>query len=190
MMKVVKNNIPFVHSLFSNYIKYGDVVIDATLGNGNDTIFLANLVGDAGKVYAFDTSSQAIVISKNKLKELNLLSRVNLFHTSHVYLKNIVKEKVSGIIFNLGYFPNLSKKNFTFWSSTLEAIEQSLFLLKKNAILAIIIYTGHEQGKIESKKIEEFAVNLSQKEFDVLQYKFINRINNPPYAIIFEKLIS
>ena len=40
-------------------VQPGDTVIDATMGNGHDTLMLCEAVGPEGRVYAFDqTDSQ------------------------------------------------------------------------------------------------------------------------------------
>ena len=51
----------FSHRLLKTAAQEGDTVIDATVGNGHDTIILAHLVGDQGKVFGFDIQEQAIV---------------------------------------------------------------------------------------------------------------------------------
>ena len=43
----------FSHQLLK-VVEPGDFVIDATMGNGHDTAFLAELVGPSGEVFAFD----------------------------------------------------------------------------------------------------------------------------------------
>ena len=53
------------HSL-ANGSKEGDYAVDATLGNGHDTCFLAKIVGDNGKVFGFD-------IQKRQLKAQQLV---------------------------------------------------------------------------------------------------------------------
>ena len=42
-------------------------MVDGTLGNGHDTVFLAKLVGPNGHVYGFDIQEQAIVSTKKRL---------------------------------------------------------------------------------------------------------------------------
>ena len=44
----------------------GDIVVDATVGNGNDTLKLSNAVGGKGKVYGFDIQMEAINSAKEK----------------------------------------------------------------------------------------------------------------------------
>ena len=52
------------HELIRPFIREGDLVIDATCGNGHDTLFLAECVGASGKVLAFDVQEIAVASSK------------------------------------------------------------------------------------------------------------------------------
>ena len=47
----------------------GDTAVDATMGNGHDTLFLCQLVGEGGRVYAFDVQAQAVESTKKRLTE-------------------------------------------------------------------------------------------------------------------------
>jgi len=50
-------------------IKEGYVVIDATVGNGYDTEYLAGKVGSTGKVYGFDIQEEAIENTRKKVEK-------------------------------------------------------------------------------------------------------------------------
>lgn len=63
--------LPFARSLLQTAVKEGDYAVDATLGNGHDTCFLAEIVGDSGKVFGFDIQKEAIESSTTRLKEKN-----------------------------------------------------------------------------------------------------------------------
>ena len=66
--------IEMAHQMLSKTIKSGDVVVDATMGNGWDTAFLAGLTD---KVYAFDVQKEALVSTQALLQE-KTRSQVNL----------------------------------------------------------------------------------------------------------------
>ena len=57
------------HLLISHIIKEGSRVVDATAGNGHDTFFLSNLVGETGKVFSYDI--QEVAINNTKLLNKN-----------------------------------------------------------------------------------------------------------------------
>ena len=46
--------IELAHKVISERVKAGDTVVDATIGNGHDTLFLAKCVGMKGRVIGFD----------------------------------------------------------------------------------------------------------------------------------------
>lgn len=168
-------------------VKHGDVVVDATMGNGNDTLFLAKLVGDNGKVYAFDIQKQAIENTRKRLKEEGVLENAELIEDGHENMDKYISEEVDLIMFNLGYLPKGEHNITTKAGTTLEAIKKSLKLLKKNGILILIIYHGHKNGKEEKISIENYAKDLNQKEYNVIDLSFINEINNPPILMAIEK---
>ncbi|KPU28122.1 SAM-dependent methyltransferase [Caloranaerobacter sp. TR13] len=168
-------------------VKEGDIVIDATIGNGYDTVFLAKLVGKTGKVYGFDIQSKAIENTKAKLIESTLTERVILIKDSHENIDRYVKEKIDLVIFNLGYLPGGDHEITTKPNSTIKALKKSLDILKENGIIVLVIYHGHEMGKIEKNIIEQYVRELNQKKYTVIKFEFINQINNPPLIIAIEK---
>ncbi|PLS02004.1 class I SAM-dependent methyltransferase [Neobacillus cucumis] len=183
--------LPFAKSLLKNSVTHGDFVVDATLGNGHDTVFLANLVGEHGKVYGFDVQKEAIEATKNRLSEQNLTDRVTIFHEGHeqIFEKIPVEMhgKITGAIFNLGYLPGGDKTIVTHSKTTIAAIEQLLAIMASEGIIILVIYHGHEQGAVERDALLDYCQKLDQKTAHVLQYQFINQQNNPPFIIAIEK---
>ena len=182
------NKITEVNKIFlDKIVQKGDIVIDATMGNGYDTIYLGNLVGENGKVYAFDVQEEAIKSTKKKVERDNMTDRVELILDGHQNLDKYVKEEVSCVVFNLGYLPRAKHVVITKPDTTLEAIKKSLKVLKPNGIISIASYIGHEGGLEEKNYICEYLDNLNQNEFNVLHMQFTNQINNPPQLILIEK---
>lgn len=159
-----------------------DIAVDATCGNGFDTLFLANL---AKQVYAFDIQEEALNSTKEKLKDFD---NVFFFKTSHENIKEYVREEIKVCMFNLGFLPKGDKSITTKANSTVIALKQTLDLLKKEGIITMVCYEGHPEGKKESRAIQKFLKTLNQKEFQVLKYEFINQTNCPPYLLVVEKI--
>ena len=182
------NKITEVNKIFlEKIVQKGDVVVDATMGNGYDTVYLGNLVGEEGKVYAFDVQEEALKSTKKKVERDNMTSRVELILDGHQNMDKYVKESVSCVVFNLGYLPRAKHVVITKPDTTLEAIKKSLALLKPNVIISIAAYIGHEGGMEEKDFICEYLNSLNQNEFNVLHMEFTNQINNPPQLILIEK---
>ncbi|WP_027623898.1 tRNA (mnm(5)s(2)U34)-methyltransferase [Clostridium lundense] len=165
----------------------GDIVVDATAGNGNDTVFLAELVGEDGKVYSFDVQKSALEKTKEKLKEKNMKHFVQLILDGHENLDKYVKEDIQLIMFNLGYLPNGARNITTKGETTVIAVKKALQILKENGIVILVIYHGHEEGKEEKILLKEFTSSLNQKQYNVINLSFTNQINNPPELICIEK---
>ena len=188
---MLENALRFSHTLLKNTISQGDIVVDATVGNGSDTVLLAKLVGPNGKVYGFDVQKKAIETTKEKLIYTNLHQQVELYQQGHETLGEIIDPKtpVSGAIFNLGYLPKSDKSIITRSSTTLKAISTLLPLLRKGALLIIVVYYGHEGGEEEKDAVLEYVSQLPQKEYSTLKYGFINQKNHPPFLLAVEKLV-
>lgn len=183
--------LPFSKTLLRSVLQTGDMAIDATAGNGHDTVFLAEQVGDTGKVFGFDIQQEAIEKTKARLKEKNLLDRVQLFQTSHAnLLETLPKDvhgKVKAAVFNLGYLPGSDKSIVTKATSTIAAIEQLLEILTVGGLIVIVVYHGHEEGKRERDELLAYVTNIEQTKADVLRYEFINQKNHPPFILAIEK---
>lgn len=173
--------------LLEDVIKEGDIVIDATMGNGYDTKYLAEKVGENGLVYSFDVQEEAIKSTKKRLEKAELIDRVNLILDGHQNMDMYVNKEVSCVMFNLGYLPRAKHQVITKPETTLEAIKKSLELLKPNGIVSIAIYTGHEGGMEECDEVFGYVSKLDQSEYSVLNCNFVNQINHPPRLIMIEK---
>ncbi len=179
----------FSQEILKRSIVPGDTVIDATVGNGNDTVTLAAAVGSTGKVYGFDIQKEALEKTKEKLLLTGLLSQTELILDGHEHIGQYIPEgtKISATVFNLGYLPSGDKSIITKPDTTLDAVKQSLSLLRKGGIVSLMIYSGHEGGQEEKEAVDAFVVSLNQEDFQVLSYKFVNQKNHPPYLYLIEK---
>src|SRR5699024_1167782 len=142
--------IPYAHQLLTAVVSEGAAVVDATCGNGNDSLFLSDLVGDKGTVFSFDVQSQAIERT-NELLTRHGKENVHVIHDSHEHINEHIpselKGKIQGAIFNLGYLPRSDKRVITQGHSTLSAIEQLLEYIGRGGRIVLVVYHGHEGGK-------------------------------------------
>ncbi len=187
---MLKAIIPYTHHLLKTTINEGDIVVDATCGNGNDTLLLASLVGESGRVYAFDIQKQAITTTKALLDEHGQ-KQVTYIQDSHAKINEYIPieetGKIGGAIFNLGYLPRSDKHIITTSESTIPAIASLLNYLMKGRLVILVVYYGHDGGEDEKDAVLTFAKALDQKKFAVLNYQFINQKNNPPFIIAIQK---
>ena len=186
MAQTLERVVPFSKQLLQKVVNSGDIVIDATAGNGYDTLFLAELVGQTGHVYSFDVQEEAMTSTKAKLNEEHI-NHVTLIHDGHQHVLNYVKQPISAAIFNLGYLPGSDQSITTHGETTWKAVTDMLGLLKKNGIIILVIYHGHDEGKIERHYLEQCFETLDPKTTQVLTYQFINR-KTAPFIVAIEKL--
>ncbi|MGX7150628.1 class I SAM-dependent methyltransferase [Enterococcus ureasiticus] len=179
----------FSHTLLKEVIQVGDIVVDATMGNGNDTAFLAELVGSTGLVYAFDVQEKALINTEKKLTELGLKDQTTLLHQGHETLGEAIPEEtqLTAAIFNLGYLPKSDKQVITKPDTTKKALDALLARLKPKGRIILVVYYGHTGGEAELALVQEYSQKLPQEEYSVLTYQFINQKNNPPILFCFEK---
>lgn len=179
--------LPLSKRLIEKTVQPGETVVDATAGNGNDTQFLANLVGEDGLVLAFDIQQQALDATKKRLKDL--ASRTKLILDSHANIDEYVQTSIGGAMFNLGYLPHSDDLSIiTKAESTITAIHKLLSLLKKGGIITIAVYDGHKGGTEERDAVLNYVSNLHQADVHVARYEMINLQNNPPFLLVIEKL--
>jgi predicted methyltransferase len=189
---IIERVLPFAKSLLNKAVKPGDVVIDATVGNGHDTVFLAELVGESGQVFGFDIQEEAIAASKERLTQECLIERCSLLHSGHEHLSSLVPAihygKVSGAIFNLGYLPGSDKTIVTQPKTTIAAIQQLLSIMAPEGIIVLVIYHGHKGGAEERDSLLDYCQQINQETAHVLQYQFINQRNHPAFILAIEKV--
>lgn len=179
--------LPFAKRLISQTVLPGEMVVDATAGNGNDTLFLAEHVGEKGHVYAFDIQQQALDSTANRLD--HLMDRTTLILDSHANVDQYVQAPIGGAMFNLGYLPRSEDLSvITKPDSTIEAIHKLLGLLKKDGLMTIAVYDGHEGGAQERDALLAYVKGLYQTEVHVIKYQLVNQPNNPPFLLAIEKL--
>ncbi len=183
----IVNTLKISRDIIYKYVKEGQTVADCTVGNGNDTVLLAMLVGSEGKVYGFDIQKKALEVTMENLACENLDNRVILIEDGHENIDLYIDEKIDFAIYNLGYLPKGDKSIKTNKDTTLISLKKSLNLLNDNGIVLITCYIGHEGGLEEKNAVEEFLKDLDQKKYNVIKYDFINQRNYPPILYGVEK---
>lgn len=173
----MENILSFSHTLLKSSLNENSVVVDFTVGNGNDTLFLSKYCSK-GKVYGFDVQSKAITTTQ-ALLDNNNIKNTKLILDSHEYISNYINENINGGIFNLGYLPNSDKSVITTFLSTKMAIENALPLLLVGGIIVVVCYIGHSGGMVEANELKGYLKKLSNYEYSVLCYDFINKVNCP-----------
>lgn len=183
-----KNALSISHEIVSNCLSEGDISVDATAGNGNDTIFMAKLVGEKGRVYSFDIQERAIETTREKLIKNNFEGRVTIIKDGHQFMDKYVPFGIKVVMFNLGYLPGGNHFIATKPENTIAAIEKSLKLLQTGGIVMMVIYYGGDSGFVEKDAVISYIKSLDYKKYSVLVMDFVNWINCPPISVCIEKI--
>ncbi len=178
----------YCHRFLEPYILEGEVCIDATAGKGNDTEFLRRLVGENGKVYAFDIQKEAIDATRERMKQNGYTSNVEVICDSHERMQSYVKEEVSAIVFNLGYLPGGDHAISTTGKTSIQAMKAGMNLLKKDGIMSVCIYSGKDSGYEEREEVLSFLKSLDSKKWLVILHQYYNRQNDPPMPAFIVRL--
>lgn len=176
-----ENNIKYVRRHIELFAKKGTTIVDATCGNGNDSLYLAEKYPDA-KVLGFDVQEQAIVNSKKRCEHC---SNIEFILDSHSNVDKYVKADVSLAIFNLGYLPHADITITTLADSTICAIEKLLTLLTEGGGIIITLYRG-ESNIAETGQVLEYLRTINKDLYIVSMYDLIN-LNGNPFNVIIER---
>jgi len=148
-------------------LQQGEVAVDATMGNGWDTLFLAEQVGPKGLVFGFDVQQEAVTATEKRLRRADLLECGTLLLRGHQEMAEIVPAGVGAVMFNLGYLPYAKREVVTRAETTLAALDAAAELLRVGGLLTVICYRGHAGGQEEARAVLDWAA--AQKESFLLK---------------------
>ena len=166
------------------HIRQGGTVVDFTMGNGHDTLWLSNKVGETGKVYAFDIQKAALESSKKLLEESGCPKNYTLILDSHANVKDYVKESICAGMFNLGYLPGSDKSVTTLRESTMKAVESAIELLEDGGGLLIAVYPGHTEGSLEGEMLNNYFSALIRKKICVSMLMIVISPTSPFFFMV------
>lgn len=167
------------HKTILPYLSEQSISIDATMGNGHDTLFLAK---HSYKVYAFDIQERALRATRQRLEDSHYINRVRLIHAGHetMHLHICSGEKADAIVFNLGYLPGAEHTIITQQTKTVTALNHALTLLSAKGIISILAYPGHTGGRVEMQAIIHWYEQLNSSDFAITIVRSMQeQINSP-----------
>lgn len=157
----------FVHDLVAGRLAEGDLAIDATVGKGLDTRFLAACVGTSGRVEGFEIQESALALARPLLADF---PQVRLHHRGHERMAEFVSGPAQAILFNLGYLPSGDKSITTTPETTRQGLMAGLTLLGPEGILSVVVYPGHPGGREEAQAVEDWFASLDGEHYDRIHY--------------------
>jgi len=182
-------SLSIAHEWVRQAVSEGDTVIDATVGNGHDTLFLAKLVGSEGSVIGFDVQEEALKQTGYILEggDQDYQKRVQLHLKCHSHIAEFSDLQISAGMFNLGYLPSSDKTIITKKDTSLLALDACLDRLKLQGIITIVCYPGHDGGEDETLAVENWAQSLDSVKFSVIKAIPFNVRSRAPYLIGVQK---
>ncbi|KAM0872492.1 hypothetical protein ACQ4PT_038700 [Festuca glaucescens] len=183
------------HAVWRSIVRKGDVVVDATCGNGNDTFALLKMVADEtgrGCVYGMDIQDTAIDSTSSFLKmavDSQQMELVKLFPICHSRMEEIVPKDspVRLVAFNLGYLPGGDKTIVTVPKTTELALQAASRIVSSGGLISVLVYIGHLGGRDELAIVESFASSLPVDTWVSCKFEMINRPVAPVLVLLHKK---
>ncbi|MCE9518507.1 MAG: hypothetical protein K8R87_02915 [Verrucomicrobia bacterium] len=183
------------HALLGPRLRAGDVVVDATAGNGHDTVFLAQRVLPGGRVFVFDVQAAALERTKSQIfddkSQIKQPDAIALIHAGHERLEEYLPPELRGgiraFMFNLGWLPGSDKACITRTETTLTALRKATDWLAEGGMITIVCYPGHDGGDAEANAVEQWAAHLPADSFEAQKIAFLNLDGAPPRCVVLRK---
>lgn len=181
------------HNLIKEVLHTGDIAIDATIGNGHDTLFLVEQVSPSGRVFGFDIQKAAIDSTRVKVASCGNVSllpeSLTLIQASHADMDQHIPAQyhgnISAIMFNLGYLPGGDKSIITHTDSTVTALNSASRLLSNNGIITVMAYPGHQGGGLETDQVKSWCNQLVGDQYKIsIVYSSENKESAPRLFVI------
>jgi len=174
-LKIAKN-------LWRNHLKPESVVVDATVGNGKDLIFLAELLLPCKKarIYGLDIQAKALQNTKKLLQSSLTIpyeNNIQLRLQSHEDFPFITSSDL--FIYNLGYLPGSDKTLTTKVETTLKSLAKALTILSSKGAISLTLYPGHEEGKKEKEALLSFCQKLCPSLYQVSHHYLMQNVSAP-----------
>ncbi len=183
--------VQFAHTLIRQCSNSARFALDATAGQGFDTLFLADLVGEDGRVLALDIQQEALDKTMMELQRHSLEQRVLLERRSHDELDEILPRiafpKLDLVMYNLGYLPGSDKLCTTQAHSTIESLKQASRYMIAGSVLSVCVYRAHAGAEDEYEQLLLWLQTLDPTMFRVQQYRALLSPKAPECFIVVKK---
>ena len=178
----------FHHRLLTLFIREGEPVVDCTVGNGHDALFLAERIGRTGFLFGFDVQQEAIEATGARLREGGIdPERYLLIRDSHRKIGEYVPGGIGAVVYNLGYMPGGDRAVVTDGETAVASVDSALRLIRPEGVVSITLYYGHEGGREEAQGLLDYVRTLDHGNFKVLHLNYPNFPKDPPSILLIQR---
>ena len=177
------------------------LAVDATCGNGHDSLFLAKTLyelgaGGTGRLIALDIQQQALDNARQLLAAHGVDRLAAFLLQSHADLgpilenwqnRNDTHARPAAVMYNLGYLPGSDKQIITLSQSTLTSLETATENLGPKGLISIHAYGGHPGGFQELEAVDAWCANLSPTDWTVARYSMHNKPRKPEALFLLQR---
>lgn len=169
------------HEFLELHVTPGGLYLDATCGNGNDTLFLCRLAGQNGRVLAMDIQQKAVDRTNKRLTDAGYekVGRAVLY--DHAKLAELVQPGTADcVLFNFGWLPGAEHDVHSTADGSVPALRAALEALRPGGVLAAVLYSGKVIGDAEKQAALAFFKALPLTRYTVLVCEFANWAQTAP----------
>ncbi len=188
MTMIAANAVQMARQLLADNLPGARCVVDATAGNGRDTLFLAEKTAPQAAIWAFDIQTSALANTAKLLAEHGLAAKVRLVSECHSRIQRHIREPVDIVMYNLGYLPGGDHALATAPATTVASLAAVLPLLAPGGLISIVAYPGHPPGRIENEAVRSLLATLPQSEYTVGCWSMLNQKNDPALLYIIQRI--
>lgn len=185
--KLVRRRVPdlsavqLCHDFLQMRLMPGGLYLDATCGNGHDTLFLCRLAGSTGRVLGLDIQPQAVANTNKRLQDAGFGAVGRAVLHDHADLAALAAPGTADcVLFNFGWLPGAEHAVHSTAEGSLPALRSALAALKSGGVLAAVLYSGKIIGDGEKQAALTFFRSLPLTQYTVLVCEFANWADTAP----------
>lgn len=178
------------------------LLVDATAGNGQDSLFLAQNAPPGARLLCLDVQESAVRATRALLAGHGLADMARVLQRGHEDLAAILEELAPAgaehapsdapplgcVVFNLGWLPGGPRNMTTTPDKSLTALEAALSALAPGGCISLHCYTGHAGGAEEAALLARRVRELPPRRWRVLSLTDVNRPERVESLLLLERL--
>ena len=168
-------------------LRRGMLAVDATIGNGHDTEFLADLVLPGGQVYGMDIQATAIDAARERLAGRADIELHCGCHSDWSWIDSRQRGRVDVCMFNLGYLPGGDHKMITRPDTTLQALDIAADWCRLDGVISAVMYPGHAGGEEETDAVEAWCGRKIKSGWTAERIENPQTVRPGPKAVLLKK---